>query len=435
MQNYALLSLPWTGDASTETDSFVSSKETPETDEYSDELLQEPWLYSDGPSYSAIKQSFLPVDNSLSNLSNVESWLLAQESDSTLAYDMAPRTRLGSPSQYKVAWIAALPHERTAATAMLDEHHEPPVAFEKVSHDDKLYTWGKIGRHNVVIVMPPAGEYGPAIAAATAKSLVFALPHIRFGLMVGVGAGVPQLERGQDVRLGDVVVNQPHESSGGVVQYNLATIRQEGQFSTGCLAMPPEVLRKALAKLQAEHRLRDSVVPSLLAAMLQEYPKMAKRTLRDPGYMYPGVESDRLFAATSQHFGGGDCSGCPQADEIPRDQRVTTDPEIHYGIIASGETLMKSAVEREEVLQRMPESARSKCLCIETAAAGLKNAFPCIVIRGICDYADSHKNNRWQKYAAATAAAFAKELLGSLDAEEVKRQPELYKVVEQGLLP
>lgn len=44
-------------------------------------------------------------------------------------------------------------------------------------------------------------------------------------------------------------------------------------------------------------------------------------------------------------------------------------------------------------------------------AAGLMNNFPCFVIRGICDYADSHKNKRWQAYAAVTAAVYAKEIL------------------------
>jgi predicted benzoate:H+ symporter BenE len=45
-------------------------------------------------------------------------------------------------------------------------------------------------------------------------------------------------------------------------------------------------------------------------------------------------------------------------------------------------------------------------------AAGVMNTFPCLVIRGICDYADSYKDKRWQHYAAATAAAYAKLLLG-----------------------
>ncbi|KAK2764179.1 nacht and ankyrin domain protein [Colletotrichum kahawae] len=44
-------------------------------------------------------------------------------------------------------------------------------------------------------------------------------------------------------------------------------------------------------------------------------------------------------------------------------------------------------------------------------ASGLAENFPCIVIRGICDFANSQKDKRWQKYASATAAAYAKELV------------------------
>ena len=44
-------------------------------------------------------------------------------------------------------------------------------------------------------------------------------------------------------------------------------------------------------------------------------------------------------------------------------------------------------------------------------AAGVMNTIPCLVIRGICGYADSHKNDVWQEYASATAAAYAKLLL------------------------
>lgn len=47
------------------------------------------------------------------------------------------------------------------------------------------------------------------------------------------------------------------------------------------------------------------------------------------------------------------------------------------------------------------------------------NDFPCTVIRGICDYADSHKNKRWQPYAAATAAAYGRELLEQIPANSV----------------
>jgi nucleoside phosphorylase len=48
--------------------------------------------------------------------------------------------------------------------------------------------------------------------------------------------------------------------------------------------------------------------------------------------------------------------------------------------------------------------------CVEMEAAELMNDFLCLVIRGICDYADLHKSKEWQGYAAAVAAAYAKEL-------------------------
>jgi nucleoside phosphorylase len=53
-------------------------------------------------------------------------------------------------------------------------------------------------------------------------------------------------------------------------------------------------------------------------------------------------------------------------------------------------------------------------------AFGLMNNFPCLVIRGISDYADGHKDDTWQAYAALTAAAYAKELLLELSSFEVK---------------
>ena len=60
-------------------------------------------------------------------------------------------------------------------------------------------------------------------------------------------------------------------------------------------------------------------------------------------------------------------------------------------------------------------------MCFEMEAAGLMNDFPCLVIRGISDYADSHKNKKWQPYGAATAAACAKEILSIIPAAEVAK--------------
>jgi hypothetical protein len=90
---------------------------------------------------------------------------------------------------------------------------------------------------------------------------------------------------------------------------------------------------------------------------------------------------------------------------MDREPRPLEDPFIHYGLIASGDQIMRHGATRERLRKELD------VLCFEMEAAGLMDDFPCLVVRGICDYADSHKNKRWQGYAAATAAAYAKELL------------------------
>jgi nucleoside phosphorylase len=75
---------------------------------------------------------------------------------------------------------------------------------------------------------------------------------------------------------------------------------------------------------------------------------------------------------------------------------------------------MRSATQRDLVSAEL-----GNVLCFEMEAAGLMNNFPCLVVRGICDYADSHKNKRWQAHASVTAAAYAKELLLVIPAVEV----------------
>src|SRR4029450_6061659 len=95
------------------------------------------------------------------------------------------KTRLESPNLYTIGWIAALPIELAAATALLDEHHVAPEGFEQRPSDPNSYTWGRIGEHTVVTPSLPAGVYGITSAATTASNLIHSLPHIRIGLLVG----------------------------------------------------------------------------------------------------------------------------------------------------------------------------------------------------------------------------------------------------------
>ncbi|KAM3560250.1 hypothetical protein ARSEF4850_003730 [Beauveria asiatica] len=314
---------------------------------------------------------------------------------------------MGSSESYTIGWIAALRFERAAATAQLDDRHQPPADFQQHPSDNNFYTWGRMGKHNIVIASLPAGVYGTTAATTTALNLLMSLPAIKIGLLVGIGGGIARHDD-QDVRLGDVVVSQPEGTSGGVVQYDLGKARPNGKFELkGVLNKPPQVLLNALAALQSEHEMTTPKVPDLLEAMWVRMPQMKKPRGKEPSYVHQGVENDRLFSPAYDHIGGHNCDNCDLSEQIQRDTRITTDPKIHYGIIASGNTLTKDTSTRDKIA----ESAGRDCICVEMEAAGLMDPFPCLVIRGICDYADSHKNDRWQRYASATAAAYAKELL------------------------
>ncbi|SCO84450.1 related to RSA4-WD-repeat protein required for maturation and efficient intra-nuclear transport [Fusarium oxysporum] len=322
--------------------------------------------------------------------------------------------RLESPDLYTIGWIAALPIERAAVTALLHYRHDAPEGFDQRRSDTNSYTWGRIGQHNVVIASLPSGVYGTTSAATTASNLIHSLPHIRIGLLVGIGGGIARPDAGQDIRLGDVVVSQPDGTTGGVIQYDLGKAKANGGWERkGSLDKPPAVLLHALASLQAEHEIARSKVPDLLQTMLEVNPGM---TRPKTDFTYQGAENDRLFNSKYDHIGGSNCDKCDSAWEVKRKQRDSTDPEIYYGIIASGNKLIKDAATRDSLL----EDTGDECLCVEMEAAGLMDRFPCLVIRGICDYADSHKSDRWQRYAAATAAALAVELLEYVPAAQLE---------------
>ncbi|KAF5611637.1 vegetative incompatibility het-E-1 [Fusarium subglutinans] len=148
---------------------------------------------------------------------------------------------LESCELYTIAWIAALPIERAAATALLDEIHDEPDGFIQHKIDKNSYTWGRSGKHNVVIASLEAGVDGTISAATTALELISSLPHIRFGLLVGIGGGIAKPDKEQDIRLGDVVVSEPVGTTGGVVQYDYGKAKADGVWEQkGSLNAPPE---------------------------------------------------------------------------------------------------------------------------------------------------------------------------------------------------
>jgi len=329
---------------------------------------------------------------------------------------------MSDPNVYTVGWICALATESLAAWTMLDEEHEEVEGI--ATNDNNSYILGRIGRHNVVIAELPRGEYGTSSAASVAKDMVRSFPNIRVGMMVGVGGGAPSEK--SNIRLGDVVVSSPEGGEGGVFQYDFGEEKQGQSYEiTGFLNQPPTVLRTAVTALTRMHKRDGHKIGQIIDEVLGKWPRLRRE------YQRPDVASDVLYDPDWVHAGGLKCAeGCDKdpSHRVKRKDRSEDDddPTIHYGLIASANTLMKNAERRDEL-------ARDKgVLCFEMEAAGLMNHFPCLVVRGICDYSDSHKNKSWQGYAAMTAAAYAKELLGKVAPRQVENERKLADIMSSG---
>jgi ankyrin repeat protein/nucleoside phosphorylase len=295
-----------------------------------------------------------------------------------------------------------------AARGMLDETH-PDLANSP--GDPNAYCLGRIGPHNMAIASLPSGHYGTNNAASVASNMARTYPSIRLRLLVGIGGGVPSGVA--DVRLGDVVVSQK------IIQHDLGKIASQGLLEhTGPVRSPPPNLLQAVTKLQSDHKMAGSRISRFIDQMLEKHPSMTE-------YSRPSSPEDHLYDAGYEHVGSPDaCVKCDPSRRVARPSRPDAQPRVHYGTIASGNQVLKHGTTRDMLSRKL------NILCFEMEAAGLVDYFPCLVIRGICDYCDSHKNKGWQEYAAAAAAAYAKELLSLIQATETTREVESIELRE-----
>ncbi|KAB5569898.1 hypothetical protein GE09DRAFT_1217350 [Coniochaeta sp. 2T2.1] len=290
---------------------------------------------------------------------------------------------------YTVGWICPLEVEQTAALAMLDEEHD---RLPQPATDHNVYTLGRIAGHNVVI----AGLYQPGNnpAATVVTQMRTTFPNLKFGVLVGIGGGVPVRTDTGMIRLGHVVVSKPAGGHSGAVQYDHGKAKA-GRFErTGALAPPPAVLFGAAQELAAKRaRAREDPLGENIKRI-----DTSIRTLRR--YKYPGAAEDRLHRRGYEHrqpVVPCDECGCDPLQRIvrPTDDEGDEGDEpyiaVHRGTVASGELVVKDALLRDRL-------AEEGLLCFEMEAAGALADFPCIVIRGISDYCDSHKNDQWHGY-------------------------------------
>ncbi|KAK7398280.1 hypothetical protein QQX98_012352 [Neonectria punicea] len=292
---------------------------------------------------------------------------------------------------------------------MLDEEHE---ALPQKPADHNIYKLGSINSHNIVVAGLP--QTGNCSAATVVAQMRITFPNLRYGLLVGIGGGVPiQTDSGM-IRLGHIVVSKPTGIHSRAVQYDHGKAK-EGHFErTGAIAPPPPILLNAAQALavQRERLDRDPI--------WEDTQRTQKNRRTTQHFKFPGVAKDHLYHPNYIHQQPGQsCDECECALEQRIERQVDEGDEsfvvVHRGTIASGELVVKSAALRDRLAEQ------HGLLCFEMEAAGALADFPCLVIRGISDYCDSHKNDQWHGYAAAAAAAYARQLFFHLPREETQR--------------
>ncbi|KAL2825287.1 ankyrin repeat-containing domain protein [Aspergillus cavernicola] len=290
---------------------------------------------------------------------------------------------------FQIGVICALPAEAAAVRLMFDE------SFGRLegqsSADTNAYELGRIGGYHVAVTL--MSDYGTSTASRVAAFMVSTFPDsLRVVFMVGIGGGIPF--PGHDIRLGDVVVSYPTGTSPGVIQYDLGKATADGYERTGSLNRPPTEVLAALNTIKADKYM--GITPC--------FPDYMEKAVKGKdgatkAFARPDPKTDRLFSREDNN----------QEVEVSREERGDNIPRVHFGTIASGNTVVKDRDVAGELRKRS-----NGALCFEMEAAGLMNDFPCLVVRGISDYADGHKNDEWQAYAALAAAAYAKEVIGRM---------------------
>ncbi|QPC63184.1 hypothetical protein HYE67_005415 [Fusarium culmorum] len=333
---------------------------------------------------------------------------------------------------FRVAIICALSHEASAVCLLFDHFWDRERGpYGRADGDTNHYITGRIGGHDVVLAVLP--NMGINNAAAATASLRSSYTGLKLALLVGICGGVSRIAN-FDACLGDVVVSK------AIVQYDYGR-RYLGHFSVkstieDSLGRTNKDIRSLLAVFEIEpvrEWLQDDA-----SKYLEDLQEVAKKKRRKADYQYPGTNEDKLYPTTYAHRHRKGCSVCDDPNafcesaskalctEIGCDpayltgrERLEEDvpgggfrPKVFIGRIGSGNTVMKSGADRDQI------AAQHNLIAFEMEGAGAWDEVPCIVVKGICDYADGHKNKVWQDFAAATAAAVTKAILGQYTAHD-----------------
>jgi nucleoside phosphorylase len=286
--------------------------------------------------------------------------------------------------------ITALPLEYAAVNVLLENKNEKykipgSGAGRRCCLGEIPLEEGK--KHNLVLVIVGMGNN---IAATRASILLDNFPNVKSLIMVGIAGGIPSPDKIKDhVRLGDIVISNEQ----GVIQYDYIENKIKKIEYRNPPRPPSASLVEAVRYLEAEEILGN-----------RPWDKYIDQALSQLKIERPSEDNDKLYCSKNQD----------EVIEHPIDlKRIDGRPKVFVGPVASANVLQKNPKARDEL------SKKFKVKAIEMEASGIADTtwiheVGYLIVRGICDYCDSYKNDDWQQYAAVVAASYTRALIESM---------------------
>nr|KAG5690213.1 hypothetical protein BaRGS_019009 [Batillaria attramentaria] len=329
--------------------------------------------------------------------------------DVQLVKELPAQTTADPPT---VAIITGLFEEKLAVDAMLD--NKTTFVKYRVDGESQVYTLGKVGKHRVVstkLSRKGEGEEAHIASENTVTRLLETFNKVEHVLVVGVGGAVPHYsDHTKHVRLGDVVVSMPQDSSGA--QYIYCAKVEKIPKTVGYSYMTQTwgsrdqtliSLVKSLRQQVEMHSYRDRPWDACL--------EQGKEALKgdESSFHRPPIHRDKLFF----HKQDGSMVQCDHPR--PRSMYSTRgfkegQVNVHYGLVGSGKIVARAEDLRRDFAQLNVVKAFDSDYfpVFESLEGSDKDSF--MVIRGCCDYTDGTKKE-WRPYAALAAAAVMKSIV------------------------
>lgn len=415
IHSFALYSLPWTEKLDEE-----DSNSLVETDYFGEEDEESNRAWIEGAANDEVDLE--DRDNDIIKSFSV------QEIQSDLAKNfsiIAP-----NPDEIRIAIICALALEAVAVISLLDETYDWMSRTYKRSTGETTMTQttGRVGNHHVVICLLPG--MGVASTASVLNDLRKSYTGIELGLVVGICGASPYGYNQQEIILGDVTISK------SVIQYHFGKQYPEGFWRktdvTETLERRTREIRSFFAAMVTRNmqiKLEKQMKGHLVTLMNDpdgnwKYPGAGKDVLYESNYRHRHYNNDPTTAecicaqCLSKHDPicddamSSDCdkTKCSAENSVRRSRlRIDGDdypsPVAHIGTLASTKTVVNSGEQRDTLAKK------HGVIAFEAEGAVVWDTIPSIFIKGVCDYADCHKNKDWRNFAAATAAAYTKAIL------------------------